>query len=103
MIQRKHNRVNLAQSVILDCSSGRREVRISDLSVGGCYVDSISGVVPGEIVGLKFILMHDRTVDISGTVAYVHDGIGFGVEFNSLTPEQLTVLEQLILLNGGRP
>lgn len=89
-------------SVILDCSSGRREVRLSDLSTGGCYVDSIAPVRPEEVVGLKLLLREGRTEEIFGTVVYVHDGIGFGIQFNDMTREQRTVLEQLILLNGGK-
>jgi hypothetical protein len=102
MIERENERVFLTQSVILDCSSGRREVRVTDLSTDGCYVDSISSVQPDEVVGLKFVLPHDRSEEISGTVVYVHSGIGFGVQFNDPTRQQRTVLEQLILLNGGK-
>lgn len=102
MIERQNERVSSALSVSLDCSSGKREVRVSDLSVGGCYVDSITAPQPEEAVVLKFILPQERSVNFSGTVAYVHPGIGFGVQFNDMTSEQRTVLEQLILLNGGR-
>ncbi len=101
MIERETERVSLAQSVVLDCSSGKREVRVSDLSIGGCYVDTISPVQADEIVGLKFVLPQGRTEEIFGTVVYVHPGIGFGIQFNDMTREQRTVLEQLILLNGG--
>lgn len=102
MVEREHPRVSAPLSVILDCSSGKREVRVSDLSVGGCYVDSIAGVGAGERVGLKLILPGDRSEQIYGTVVYVHEGIGFGVQFNDMNREQRTVLEQLILLNGGK-
>ncbi len=101
MIEREHSRVSVPLTVVLDCSSGQREVRISDLSVGGCYVDSIAGVRPDEVVGLKLFLPQSRNVEIVGTVVYVHDGIGFGVQFNDMTREQRTALEQMILLNGG--
>jgi hypothetical protein len=103
MIERENERVNLTQSVELDCASGKREVRVTDLSTGGCYVDSISPVNADEIVGLRFMLPHGRSEQIFATVVYVHQGIGFGVQFNDMTREQRTVLEQLILLHGGRP
>lgn len=102
MIDRKHDRVMAPLSVVLDCSSGKREVRVSDLGVGGCYVDSIAGVQANEVVGIKLVLPQGRSEEIFGTVVYVHDGIGFGVQFNDMTREQRTVLEQLILLNGGK-
>jgi hypothetical protein len=102
MIERENERVFLTQSVILDCSSGKREVRVTDLSTGGCYVDTICAIQPEEVVGLKFMLPHGRSEEIFGTVVYVHEGIGFGVQFNDMTRQQRTVLEQLILLNGGK-
>ena len=88
--------------VILDCTSGRREVRVSDLSTGGCYVDSIAPVQPDEAVCLRLVLPNDSTETLYGTVVYVHYGIGFGVQFDEMTPEQRTILEQLVLLNGGQ-
>ncbi|MCC6327063.1 MAG: PilZ domain-containing protein [Acidobacteria bacterium] len=103
MKERESERVSIAQSVVLDSSSGRREVRVSDLSTGGCYVDCISALQPNEIVKLRFILPHGRSEEIPGTIVYVHPGIGFGVQFNDMTAQQRTVLEQLILLSGGRP
>lgn len=102
LVERQQDRVSVPMSVILDCSSGKREVRMTDLSIGGCYVDSIAGVGPEEVVGLRLILPNGRSEDLSGTVVYVHEGIGFGVQFNDMTREQRTVLEQLIALNGGR-
>ncbi len=101
MIERAQSRVMVPLSVVLDCASGRREVRLSDLSLGGCYVDSIAGVRPEEIVQFKLSLPHGRTEEMSGTVVYVHEGIGFGVQFNDMSLEQRTVLEQVILVNGG--
>ncbi len=101
MIDREHNRVTVPMTVVLDCSSGKREVRLTDLSLGGCYVDCIAAVPPDEVVVLKILLPNGSSEEIAGTVVYVHDGIGFGVQFNDMTRDQRTVLEQLVLLNGG--
>ncbi len=102
MVERQHDRVAVPMPVILDCTSGRREVRVSDLSTGGCYVDSIAPVQPEEAVCLRLVLPNDSTETLYGTVVYVHHGIGFGVQFDEMTPEQRTILEQLVLLNGGQ-
>ena len=98
----REERISLPLSVVLDCTSGRREVRIADLSIGGCYVDSIAAVRPDEVVGIKLMLPQGRSEEIFGTVVYVHDGIGFGVRFNEMTNDQRTILQQLILLHGGK-
>jgi hypothetical protein len=96
------DRVWVPMSVTLDCTSGRREVRLSDLSTGGCYIDSIAAVRAAEIVGLKLFLPNGEIEELFGTVVYVHEGIGFGIQFNDMSREQRTILEQLILLNGGK-
>jgi PilZ domain len=101
MVERSQSRVTVPLTVVLDYASGTREVRLSDLSLGGCYVDSISGVRPEEFLRLKLSLPQGRSVEMSGTVVYVHEGIGFGVQFNDMTREQRNVIEQLILVNGG--
>lgn len=102
IIERQQDRISVPMTVVLDCSSDKREVRLTDLSLGGCYIDSIAGIQAEEVVGLKLALPQGRSVDLSGTVVYVHDGIGFGVQFNDMTREQRTVLEKMILLNGGK-
>jgi hypothetical protein len=101
MVERGHDRVAVPLSVILDCTSGKREVRVADLSTGGCFVDSIAPVQPDEVVGLRLLLPAGRTEDIYGTVVYVQQGIGFGVRFHDMTLDQQRVLKQLVLLNGG--
>ena len=101
MVERQHDRVAVPLSVILDCTSGKREVRIADLSTGGCYVDTIAPVQADEVVGLRLLLPHGRTEDFYGTVVYVHPGIGFGVRFNDMTLDQQRVLKQLVVMNGG--
>ena len=101
MVKRSQNRVNVPLTVVLESISGKREVRLSDISLGGCYVDTIASVRPEEIVEFKLSLPKNRIEAMSGTVVYVHEGIGFGMQFNDMTREQRTVLEQVILVNGG--
>lgn len=100
-VDREKERVSLMMTVALDCASGMREVRLSDLSMGGCYVDSISGVSPNEPIGLKITFANGRTENIPGTVVYVHEGIGFGVQFEELNLEQRYLIAQVIRANGG--
>lgn len=102
MIERQHDRVAVPMPVVLEYSSGHREVRLSDLSTGGCYVDSIAAVNKDDLVNLKISLPNGPTEEISGIVVYVHEGLGFGVQFNYLTFEQRTAIERIILSNGGK-
>ena len=101
LVPRQQKRVAVPLTIQLESASGNNEARITDLSLGGCYVDSIFGVQPGRSVNFNLALPSGRSGKMSGTIVYVHEGIGFGLQFNDLTSEQRTMLEQLILVCGG--
>jgi|SRR5687767_13304736 len=85
---REHDRKPFLAEVVLECASGRRQVRVTDVSVGGCYVETIIGVQVGEEV--KFEMKHPdgQFVPFTGEVAYRFEGLGFGVRFTNLNDEQ---------------
>ncbi|QYO66238.1 PilZ domain-containing protein [Leptolyngbya sp. 7M] len=93
---RKHERKTVAVGTVLDSSAGRRESRISDLSLGGCYVESMTGFQPGEAVSFDLSDQSGGTVGFTGEVAYVLDGFGFGLRFTNLGPEQIAFLERAL-------
>jgi hypothetical protein len=78
---REHERTQYFTEISLESASGKREARISDVSLGGCFVDTITN--------------GDR-LDIKGKVAYVMGGFGFGVEFTELDGDSEAVLKKII-------
>src|SRR2546423_879895 len=97
---RKHDRTAILLEIVLEFSSGARGARVSDLSLGGCFVDSISSVNVGETVGFK-LRTDDKWQDMLGEIAYILPGMGFGLHFKDLSDEQKQVLTEIILTNGG--
>lgn len=94
---REQERIPLNLDVVLDSSSGKHEVRISDISFGGCYVDTIAPAAEGEPVTLKIqIPESEETIAFTGTVAYSMERFGFGVRFTDLTDQQKAFLESMI-------
>jgi hypothetical protein len=89
---REHERVPFLIEAELECASGRQQARISDLSIGGCYIDSIALVKTGEAVSFD-INAPDGPLRFNGTVAYVLDGSGFGVKFDQLPDTQREFVE----------
>ena len=79
----------------LDVKWANRGGRVSDLSDGGCYVDSIGEVVVGEIVHLTFTLPDGRRFSLEGEVAHNTPRLGFGVRFINLTDEQRNMIRWL--------
>jgi hypothetical protein len=73
-------------------SKARLSGRISDLSMGGCYVDTITALVVGAT--LKIRLTHDdKFFESRAIVASSSAGMGMGLLFTEIEPEQLEILE----------
>ena len=101
--RRQNERVNLSVEIILESLSGRRECRITDLSRGGCYVDSIASMNEGETVVFKLQTPTGRWLRLSGKAAYIFPGSGFGIRFDNLAEEDRNLLELVIIAHGGQP
>jgi PilZ domain-containing protein len=86
-------------SVSLDARwEGETEVhhaRITNLSEGGCYLDSVGEVRSGEIVGFRVLLPNGEWVYLEGEVRHI-GGKGFGVKFVELNEEQTRNLHWLL-------
>ena len=96
LMPREQERITYLSETTLECMSGRREARISDLSVGGCFIDSIAEVRVGEEITFELRLPGGTSIPVSGRVAYVLAGNGFGVSFTSLPEESREVIEQMV-------
>jgi hypothetical protein len=94
--RRKHQRYPLSLELRLAAASGKHEVRLSDLSFGGCYIDSIGQVFVGEKVSFEINVPTLQWVPFGGTVTYTHAGFGFGVSFAPLNSVQEAVVAQLV-------
>jgi hypothetical protein len=97
---RQQERVPYLKEITLECASGKREARISDLSPGGCYIDSIVAVVEGEPVSLSIKTESGDALSFAGEVAYVLNGMGFGVRFTDLNDERKAFLGQIVSANS---
>ena len=93
---RKHERSTFLTEVMLESASGRREARISDVSEGGCFVDTIVSVRPGEEISLSGTMSSGEPLSVKGKVAYVMEGFGFGVEFIELSEESQQAIAKML-------
>jgi len=100
---RKQERTPVSLDIILEGSSGRREARISDLSLGGCFIDCLTFIRQGEIVSFKIKISEGEWMEMKGEVAYVFEGLGFGVRFTEMSENNKSLIEHLILMNNGDP
>ncbi len=98
---RKHERVPFLAEIILHSASGKRTVRISDLSRGGCYVDTISTMADGETVSFELVHPNGERLSFNGEVCYSFEGQGFGLKFTDLGDDQKKFLERVLPASTG--
>jgi hypothetical protein len=94
--RRSRKRWDVSLDAVWDGKSGNYTARITDLSDGGCYMDSLSEVTMGELLTLKLNLPNGEWLELTGEVAHHTPPVGFGVRFVNLSPEQLQALRGFI-------
>jgi hypothetical protein len=84
-------------------STGNQTVRISDLSYGGCYVDTIVRVIVGETLSLQLLVTDGSWFELHGVVVYQSPGMGFGVRFVNLNQAQHQQISRLLGVQEPSP
>jgi hypothetical protein len=102
--KREYVRVPLRLEAQWNGSARNYPAVTSDLSFGGCYIESIDKVNIGNILNLQLKLPSNRILTLQGEVRYSHPTIGFGIQFVEVPALQQTVLAALIRKQTiGRP
>src|SRR2546426_12558434 len=94
--RREKPRLRVSLDAMWDSSTQAHSARVTDLSEGGCYLDSVGEVRPGEIVGFRILLPDDDWLYLEGEVRHYTPGVGFGVMFVELIEEQTDKLHWLL-------
>jgi c-di-GMP-binding flagellar brake protein YcgR len=76
--------------------------KLTDLSLGGCYLEIASPFPPRTKIVLSMRAGHHE-LRVEGVVRVMHPDIGMGVEFTQATPEQRNHVEKFIhtLMKAG--
>ena len=83
----------IASAEVEDVAVGSRlPSRISDLSAGGCYVDTVNPFPDGTDVRVR-IFTDTRRFEARATVAYSHLHLGMGLNFREVAPEHQAILQ----------
>jgi CheY-like chemotaxis protein len=78
------------------------ECRLTDLSLGACYIDTESPFPEHSVVKLC-LAASDMEVCAEGTVHVMHPGVGMGIEFASRTIAQRNEVQSLLNLLTSSP
>jgi hypothetical protein len=83
----------IASAVVTEPESGARlELRTSDLSYMGCYLDTINALPLGTSLRIE-ISHRDQVLAGRAVVVHIETNMGMGVEFKELDPNCVKVLE----------
>ena len=98
--RRRQKRLRVSLDAMWDSSTDAHSARVTDLSEGGCYLDSVGDVRGGEIVGFRVLLPEGDWLYLEGEVKHHTPGVGFGVQFVDLNEEQTEKLHLLLRMAG---
>lgn len=84
----------VATAEVTELSSGARlSARISELGMGGCYVDALNPFLDGTAVSLR-IVRDSGAFEAKAKVVYVHPACGMGLAFTETSQEHRAILEE---------
>ena len=96
--RRSRPRLSVHLDAVWDGEQERHSARVTDLSEGGCYLDTVGEVMVGEIVAFRVLLPGDDWLYLEGEVRHHRHGMGFGVQFVDLNEEQRENLSRLLII-----
>jgi CheY-like chemotaxis protein len=100
----QQNPVTVSLDVVWQGSTGKQDARMSEISMDGCFIDSITqGRTLGDLVEFKVHLPSGPWVSLQGELVNEDYPMGFGLRFKGLTDDDKRVLAQVVVAHGGDP
>ena len=76
--------------------SGRHSARVSDLSLGGCFIDTPGKADVGEFILCALKQPSGQWLRLRGQVASTDPHVGFSLAFTFLTEDEQQALTQML-------
>jgi hypothetical protein len=96
--RREDRRASVSLEAWWEGLSGRHQARVSDLSMGGCFIDSLGKAEVGELIVFAIKPPDGRWLQLRGQVASVDQHVGFSLAFTYLTEDEQHALAPLVKL-----
>ncbi|MCA1566858.1 MAG: PilZ domain-containing protein [Acidobacteria bacterium] len=94
--RREDKRARVSIEAWWEGQSGRHEARVSDLSMGGCFIDTLSRAEVGELIVFAIKRPDGKWLQLRGQVASVDEHVGFSLAFTYLTEDEQRALARMI-------
>jgi hypothetical protein len=99
MVERRDKpRLRVSLDAEWEGNTGQQSAKITNMSEGGCYLDTVGEVRRGEIVGFRVLLPDGDWLYLEGEVRHYTAGLGFGVQFLDLDVDQQKKIAVVIKL-----
>ena len=94
--------VNVSLDVVWQGAAGKYDARMGEISLDGCFIESMGQEVLGETINFKVRQPSGIWVTLEGEVTAREYPIGFEVRFTDLTTDNRRLVLQVIAAHGGR-
>jgi hypothetical protein len=94
--RRSSPRLAVNLDAVWDGSNGNHPARLTDLSLGGCYLDTVGETMLGEVVGFRVSLPDGDWLYLEAEVRHHTPKEGFGVRFIDVEEQQKEKIEALL-------
>lgn len=92
----------IASAEVVDAQSGTKmNVRVSELSLHGCYLDTINSLPIGSRITLR-IVTDTETFEAPAAVIYAQPNFGMGVAFVEMKRESLAILQKWLAATAAK-
>jgi len=88
--KREHGRTGLIAEILYRSNSPQLKARISDISIGGVFVDTVNALELGAVVQFSFDLPAEVSPDPvrgEGIVTWRQEMVGMGIQFTRMDLE----------------
>jgi len=92
----------VASAELLEVDTGTRmNAQVSELSLHGCYVDTLNPLPKGTSVYVK-IFTEEYFFETPAIVVYAHANLGMGLAFHDVKPHFVGVLQNWVMAAAGK-
>ena len=101
-ISKQSEPVNVSLDVVWQGTAGKFDARLSEISMEGCFIDSLGQEVIGEIINFRVHLPTGPWITLQGQVINQEYPVGFELRFTQISEENRRLLLQVIAAHGGK-
>ena len=101
--RRRDERVRFPLEVRWEGLSGRHTARVYDISLSGCYIETLGDVQTGERLSFEIQSPTGRWLQFEGRVVHHQRNMGFGLRLVNLSDARRDALSRLLEYARGGP